>query len=592
MHDTNEDARLAALYQLDLLDTPPSEAFDRITRMAGQIFNLPIAAISLTDRDRQWFKSRIGVEHDWIPRKRTPCALVTETADSVLISDMQDDACFADSVLSQQGIRFYAGVPLVTREGFTLGALCVLGVEPRSASPSEMAALTDLAQIAMSQIELQRAHGRIDPISGLPNRLQFFEDLEDLGRKQPGQRRLATLVDLARTDQLNTSVRVMGPDYIDNVVRLAAESLRQRLGPKRRAYHVAATQFVFLAPRGIPDEEYLEMLEGILLQERTASHARFVLTSTMGVAPFVASITEPSHVLRTAHNAAVDARESETLVGFYSWASDTAHQRRFELLNAFGEALDSPDQLRVVFQPRMDLVTGACSGAEVLLRWRHPVLGEISPAEFVPIIEATLLARPLTAWVLDAALAQLSIWHRAGHDLQLSINVSATNLEEADFAQQVQLYLLKHRIKPDRLELEVTESAVMAKGGTALSQLHALEEAQIHLAIDDFGTGYSSLAYLQRLPAQIVKIDQSFIFDLDEDTCEKERTLVRSMITLSHDLGYRVVAEGVETAEVAAILTDMGCDEAQGFLYARPLERGDFEQWLSDQVTRAARHAA
>ena len=172
-----EDARLAALHQLGLLDTAPTEAFDRITRMASQLFGLPIAAVSLTDSDRQWFKSRVGVDHCSIPRDRAPCAQVAESSHDLVIPDLLLDPCFRDSVLASAGVRFYAGAPLTTREGFCLGAMCVLGPEPRQTSEAEMASLHDLAAMVMAQIELQHAFGRVDPLSGLPNHNQFIEDL-------------------------------------------------------------------------------------------------------------------------------------------------------------------------------------------------------------------------------------------------------------------------------------------------------------------------------------------------------------------------------------------------------------------------------
>lgn len=594
--DQREEARLDALYQLNLLGTPPSESFDRITRMASHIFGLPISAVSLTDRDRQWFKSRVGVEHQSIPREKAPCAQVAESADVVLIDDLLADPCYADSVLAKQGVRFYAGAPLVTRDGYGLGALCVLGPQPRSATPSEMAALGDLAQMVMSQIELQHAFGRIDPMSGLPNRTQFLDDLEDLGRDRPGERRLAVLVDLVRTDQLNTGVRVMGAAYVDDMVRDAAQVIRGAVGRERTVYHVAATQFAFLAALDTEESAYLAYLDATLEKLVGETHARFVMSTAIGIAPFVAGRSAPRDVLRRAHSAALDARATDARVKVYSEASDGLHQRRFGLLNDFGSALDSPEQLRLVFQPRVDLATRRCTGAEALLRWTHPVLGDVSPGEFIPIIEQTSLARPTTAWVLDTGLAQIAAWQRAGLDIPLSINVSATNLEESDFAAQVQLYLLKHRVRPEMLELEVTESAVMENAGQALGQLRALDAAGIRIAIDDFGTGYSSLAYLQRLPARVVKIDQAFIRGLgsaDDDGAERERTLVRSMITLSHDLGYRVVAEGVETAAAADLLEEMSCDEAQGYHFARPLELLGFARWYTAHgACEEGRHAA
>lgn len=588
MADQDEDARLDALHQLKLLDTPSSESFDRITRMASHIFGLPISAVSLTDHDRQWFKSRVGVEHRSIPRDKAPCAAVAESTETLLIPDLLADTCYAGSVLAEQGVRFYAGAPLVTREGFGLGALCVLGTEPRTATPAEMAALNDLAQMVMSQIELQHAFGRVDPLSGLPNRTQFLDDLEDLGRDDPGKRRLAVIIDLARAEQLSSGVRVMGSTFIDDMVAEAARTLRGVLGAQRTAYHIAATQFAFLALSDVDEDAYVVQLGSMLHRLRAGSNVRFVMSATIGVAPFVTGETSPRDVLRTAHNAALDARASETEVSIYSAFKDSEHGRRFRLLNDFGAALDQPAQFRLVFQPRVDLATRVCVGAEALLRWKHPELGEVSPAEFIPIIEQTSLARPITAKVLDAGIKQLSAWCASRMDIQLSINISAANLEESDFAQQVQLYLLKHRVPPAMLELEVTESAIMQDSGQALGQLAALDEAGIRIAIDDFGTGYSSLAYLQRLPAKVVKIDQSFVLDLA--TGEREQALVRSMISLSHDLGYRVVAEGIETAAIAEMLTRMGCDEGQGYFFARPMELVDFERWIAGE--RGARAAA
>jgi EAL domain-containing protein (putative c-di-GMP-specific phosphodiesterase class I)/GGDEF domain-containing protein len=430
----------------------------------------------------------------------------------------------------------------------------------------------------MSQIELQHAFGRIEPVSGLPNRLQFFEDIEDLGRDSIGTRRLAVLVDLARIDQISNGTRVMGSAYVDDVVQTAARLVRSALGPSRKAYHVAATQFAFLAPTDVDQDAYLDMLSSAIHAVQQSSDANFMMTAAVGVAPFRLGQSNAADVLRQAHSAALDARAAGSSVSLYSAESDIAHQRRFRLLNDLGPALTASGQLRLVFQPRLDLVTQRCVGAEALLRWSHPEFGNIAPGEFIPIVEQTTLARPVTAWVLDCALRQLKSWAARGLDLVLSVNISAANLEETDFAQQVQLAVMQHGVRPGCIELELTESAIMQNGDHALEQLTLLSQAGIRLAIDDFGTGYSSLAYLQRLPADVVKIDRAFVADLDKG--EKERLLVRAMIKLSHDLGYRVVGEGVETAAIQLWLTEMQCDEAQGYFIARPLEADQFEAWM------------
>jgi EAL domain-containing protein (putative c-di-GMP-specific phosphodiesterase class I)/GGDEF domain-containing protein len=579
MHRHDEEARLHALHRLNLLDTAPSESFDRITRMAGQIFGLPIAAVSLTDRDRQWFKSRIGVSHQSVPRHKAPCAQVAETSETVLIPDLQADRCYSTSGLAAQGIRFYAGAPLTTREGHSLGALCVLGTEPRGATAEQMNALNDLAKMVMAQIELQHAFGRLDAVSGLPNRTQFLDDLADLGNDQPGQRRLAVLVDLARPGQLTSGVRVLGASYLDQIVQEAARNISTMLGPDQVAYHVASTHFAFVTPAGVDEPDYIAT-QLASLAERFRSHGRdsFLMATSIGVAPFITGQTPPGTVLRTAHSAAQEARACPSMIAVYSSDADAVHQRSFRLLQDFSAALQSEDELSLAFQPRIDLASGRCTGAEALLRWQHPDLGSISPAEFIPVVEQTALAGPMTIWVLNAGLNQLAQWRAAGVELRLSINVSASNLEDPQFATWVQLHLLKHRVQPDWVELEITESAIMANIGNAMRQLTALRDAGVHLAIDDFGTGHSSLAYLQKLRAKILKIDRSFVSDIDGGT--GEQTLIRSMITLGRELGYRVVAEGVETATTSEWLTAMGCDEGQGFFYARPMSAPAFDSWF------------
>jgi EAL domain-containing protein (putative c-di-GMP-specific phosphodiesterase class I)/GGDEF domain-containing protein len=577
-----EDARLDALRQLDLLDTPPSEAFDRITRTASQLFNLPIAAVSLTDADRQWFKSRVGVGHTSIPRDKAPCAQVAESSGCLVIPDLLADDCYKGSHLAGAGIRFYAGAPLTTREGFCLGAMCVLGTEPRQASAAEMAALADLAAMVMAQVELQHAFGRIDPLSGMPNRNQFVEDLEDLARDRPRhERRLAVLVDLASPERLSSAVRVIGPSYLDDMVRGAARVIRSNIGPARKAYHVAATQLAFIAPADAEERSYTAFLERQLDRLGTPMDPRAMATMAAGVAPFVLGEDKPGDVLRTAHAAAQDARGSGARIGVYSPAQDAAHRRRFRLLNEFGAALEEPGQLRLVYQPRIDLASGACVGAEALLRWKHPVLGEVSPGEFMPLVEQTSMARATTAWVLDAALERLAAWRGAGLDLQLSVNISAANLVERDFAGRVLDGLLQRSLPAACLELEVTESAVMEDAGQALAVLEAVAGAGIGLAIDDFGTGHSSLSYLQRLPAHVVKIDQSFTRGLDAD--ERKHALVSTMVSLSHDLDYRVVAEGVETERVLELVARAACDEAQGYLFGRPMAPEDFLGWCANR---------
>jgi EAL domain-containing protein (putative c-di-GMP-specific phosphodiesterase class I)/GAF domain-containing protein len=577
---SHEAERLDALRRLNLLDTPPSEAFDRITRMAAQLFQLPVAAVSLTDSDRHWFKSRVGVEHWSIPRMQAPCAQVADEGRMVVITDLRADEHYCDGPLAASGVRFYAGAPLMTNDGYCLGAMCVLGAEPRQISEAERAALYDMAAMVMAQIELRHAFGRVDPLSGLPNRNQFIDDFGDLALDRPhGEERLAALINLASPEQLSNALRAMGAAFLDEIVAEAVRMLRASVGRSGTVYHITTTEFAFIAPPGTSCAEFREALAALLGRRAASVTSRFVTTATIGVAPFEAGVTGCADLLRSLHSAAQHAYETDCGVSVFSSEQDAVYRRRFLLINEFGAALESNSQLRLVFQPKVALDSGACIGAEALLRWTHPTLGEVSPGEFIPIIERTSMVRAATHRVLEMALRQLAAWRAGGLELQIAVNVSAVNLLEPDFCERVVAGLEHYGLPAASLALEITESALMKNPRMAEATLNALAAAGVHLAIDDFGTGYSSLAYLQRLPAEVVKIDQSFIRNLDGD--ERKRSLVSAMIKLSHDLGHRVVAEGVETQEVAQVLKDAGCDGAQGYWYARPLGPQAFEEWFA-----------
>lgn len=304
-----------------------------------------------------------------------------------------------------------------------------------------------------------------------------------------------------------------------------------------------------------------------------------MLRPVIGVAPFKLGVNPPGNILRIAHSASRDARTKEEAVGWYSKASDKSHQLRFGLIAHFAEALKADDQLYLVYQPRLDAVSGECLGVEALICWDHNQLGAISPAEFVPLVEKTPLARELTDWVLRQAIHQAAQWHREGKKLTVSVNIAAANLDEKGFCDRLLSYLENAKLPRSAIEPELTESSLMKNSRAASHQLKCLAASGISLAIDDFGTGYSSLANLQNIPAQIVKIDRSFIDALEDQ--ERNQKLVKSMISMTHDLGYRVVAEGVETAAAYEVLKQLGCDEVQGYFFAKPLPHQDFQHWLN-----------
>jgi EAL domain-containing protein (putative c-di-GMP-specific phosphodiesterase class I) len=239
-------------------------------------------------------------------------------------------------------------------------------------------------------------------------------------------------------------------------------------------------------------------------------------------------------------------------------------------------------ELFLDYQPQIDPRAQSLRGVEALVRWRHPTRGLLMPDEFIPVAERTALIHELTGHVLELALSQASRWHEGGHDFHVAVNISARDLLDQDLPDKVRSLLRRHRVDPAKLELEVTENAAITDLPQARSILAALHSLGVALAIDDFGTGNSSLAYFRSLPVDVLKIDRSFVSEMTEDS--DASAIVQSTIVLAHDLGLRVVAEGVESEECNARLASLDCDLVQGFLFGRPMP--------ADEVLKSLRLSA
>jgi EAL domain-containing protein (putative c-di-GMP-specific phosphodiesterase class I) len=240
------------------------------------------------------------------------------------------------------------------------------------------------------------------------------------------------------------------------------------------------------------------------------------------------------------------------------------------------------EELRLFFQPKIELATNRVAGAEVLLRWQHPTRGLLGPAAFVPFAEQTGFIRRITRWILDRAIAQGALWHRAGRPLSLSVNISADDLDDVRLDSRVAGLLTRHQLPPSLLTLELTESGFIDDPERALGILNAIAALGVKLSIDDFGTGYSSLSHLARMPVHEVKIDRSFIQELESNP--EFATVVRSAIDMGHSLGLQVVAEGIESEAGAQRLRDFKCDVAQGYLFAKPMPLDRLEAWLEGKT--------
>lgn len=569
-HVVNEEARLNALRNLSLLDSAPSDSFDRLTRLASQLLAAPVSTISLTDRDRQWFKSKVGVDLTEIPREQAPCAYAIEGKGVFVVPDLTADPRFIGSPLAEAGIRFYAGAPLFTREGHGLGTLCVVDDKVRKLRDGEEQVLLDLAGMVMSQIELQNLVGRVDATTGQANQFQLFEDLDDLTRREPGTAASLLSVDILSPTRATYAARTLGSDSVGLLMQQAINILRRSAGNSARLYHVDRTRCAVLVEDDLLGSHALaDRIVNALHEPIACGGVPVTADPAIGIYDFTVGEVMPREAFKRMSNAGDDAPHTGRRHARYDPASGRRNARRFALLNDFGAALDMPGQLSLVYQPRIQLASGNRCGVEALIRWDHPELGAVSPGEFVPLVEQTALVRSMTEWVVQAAIEQARVWSAAGMPLPVSINASAMNLDEDDFAVRLLGAASKAGISPHLLELEFTESTIAHNPARVIAQLRELRSQGVEIAIDDFGTGYSNLSYLQQLPVSVLKIDQAFVRDMV--TSGKDRLLVKTMIAMGHDLGYRVVAEGIETQAAYDMLSEWGCDEGQGYLMSRPV---------------------
>ena len=580
--DDRERARLRALEAAAILDTPPDEAFDRLTRLAARMFDAPIALVSLVDSDRQWFKSRHGIEVAETPRNHSFCAHAIRREDVMVVEDASLDERFRGSplVVGDPGIRFYAGAPLRSPAGHALGSFCVIDRKPRTFGARERELLAGLAEIASAQIELHRKAGRVHEATRLPNRAQLAEYLEARAASNPGGRCGLMLIELISYRRMQETMLAVGSTPLEAALRGLAASLSAFLAPSSKLYHVGEARLCVALPSGSREEREAFAREALasLSEPFDAGGVAAQLRPVAGLAEFELSERGGADALRMATSALTQARARGERLRWHDPSADAAHRRAFALMREARGGIDR-GEFRLVYQPKLCLADGRFNGVEALARWRHPELGDISPGEFIPLVERTALIHAFTPWALCEALAQARRWRGCGLDLSVGVNVSSRNLDAPGFAASVRELIASSGADASRLDIECTESAAMTSEAAraTLSELRALGA---NLSLDDFGMGYSNLSCLRGLPIQTLKLDQSLVRPMESEPGARE--LVASLINLGRSLGFRMLAEGVETEAQRRMLAQDGCDELQGFLFARPMEASDVERFCAE----------
>jgi diguanylate cyclase len=307
--------------------------------------------------------------------------------------------------------------------------------------------------------------------------------------------------------------------------------------------------------------------------------------ASIGIAMMGEHAQDPDTLLRRADTALARARSHSSRIEVYSPEHDSFDATALKLLGEVRGAL-AREEFILYYQPKLDMSTRRITGVEALVRWKHPEQGLLAPLSFIPLIEQTALIGPLTDYLIDTALAQLVVWRRRGINLQMSVNLSARNLMDAELPERIATLLRTHEIPAEQLTGEVTEIAAMSEPERAVAVLEALRASGVGVSIDDFGTGNASIEYLAKLPASEIKIDRSFITDILEDS--RAEAIVRSTLDLARNLALTVVAEGIETEAVMEHLQALGCETAQGYLISRPQSAEELTGQLAEAFGIAA----
>lgn len=421
-----------------------------------------------------------------------------------------------------------------------------------------------------------------DALTDLPNRTLFGDRLGvALEAARRGKRPLSVLLmDLDRFKQINDT---LGHQTGDQVLRLAGQRLRATLRGSDTIARLGGDEFCVLladAPGEEAERVAAKVLraleEPILLDEHSID-----VRASIGIAAYPADGEDADTLMRRADSAMYAAKRGHLGSARFDPAQESGQRSQLSLLSELRRAMER-DELHLAFQPKVDARTGAVAGAEALVRWQHRERGAVPPMEFIPFAEKTGFIKPITRWVIDAAARQCGAWLARGVPIRVAVNISAQDLLDAGTPDAIVGALERHRVPARMFGLEITESGVMEDPGVAVGALARLRALGIDIAIDDFGTGYSSLAYVKRLDVSELKIDRSFIRNIVSDP--KDRAIVLSTIELGHNLGLKVVAEGVEDEASLEVLGRLGCDTVQGYVHSRPLPAREFADWIASRA--------
>lgn len=421
----------------------------------------------------------------------------------------------------------------------------------------------------------------LDSLTGLPNRRMLADRMRrTIAEAQQDDTRVGLmLLDIDHFKDINDS---LGHDRGDELLEQVAERLRGALRGNDVVARLGGDEFAVLLPdvRSVENAERLaRRVRGLFATPFTLGDLALHVETSVGVACLPDHASDASSLMRTADVAMYAAKHRRTGVAVYSLDEDDSSPARLVLLGDLHRALDSasdaPHELEMHYQPKIDLTTGRTVGLEALMRWRHETRGLLAPAAFIPLAEQSGLIHDVTRYALTACVRQLAQWSKDGRSTPVAVNLSAHDVASTDVVDLIERLLEEHQVSAELLEVEITETALVADRSRVVPVLERLGELGVRVAIDDFGIGNTSISQLRDLPVDELKIDRLFVADLQAGGREGSEVVVRAMVDLAHSFGLRVVAEGVEDEHTAEILARLGVDQAQGFLYSRAVPPAD-----------------
>ena len=455
---------------------------------------------------------------------------------------------------------------------------------PIEVSVSKVASEDELFVVVIRDVTERQAQRRAlehqathDPLTGLPNRTAFMRHMGSLLAKEHGQRVALLMLDLSRFKEVNDT---LGHDVGDEVLREVARRFTSQLQGSALISRIGGDEFTVV----LADVERREVIESLcarlldsLRSPITARGVAIEVGVNVGIAFSPDHSRDAKELLRLADVAMYVAKRKGSAFEIYDRDDDKHTVRRLGMLSELRTAIEQGG-MTLHYQPQVNLKTGKTESVEALVRWRHDMHGNVDPGEFVALAEATDLIRPLTDWTLRQALADLASWNKRQVELRVGINISARVIQDVDFPRRLETLIRETGTRPAQIELEITESAMLVDPERARHIVRSLHSLGVLIAIDDYGTGFSSLGYLRDLRVHALKLDKSFVVDLEARA--QNRVIVESTVQMAHALGLRVVAEGVETEWAKRYLESVGYDFGQGYWFARAMSAADCSAWV------------